>query len=73
MSIYEFCLIGLRLVNDKHFSSTWSTGLCKDVVFLFLQEGVKLFPEVTQTVITAIDQLRLLHADNSSLALPSGD
>lgn len=72
MSIYEFCLIGLRHVNDKHFSSTRSTGLCKDVVFLFPQEGVKLFPEVTQTAITAIDQMCLLHADSSSLALPSG-
>lgn len=73
MSIYEFCLIGLRHVNDKHFSSTRSTGLCKGVVFLFPQKGVKLFPEVTPTEITAIDQLRLLHVDNSSLALPLGD
>lgn len=73
MSIYEFCLIGLRPVNDKHFSSVRSTGLCKGVVFLFPQEGVKLFPEVTQTVITAIDQLHLLHVVNSNLALPSGD
>ncbi|EBJ7952896.1 hypothetical protein DTH24_15185 [Salmonella enterica subsp. enterica serovar Urbana] len=73
MSIYEFCLIGLRLVNDKHFSSVRSTGLYKGVVFLFPLEGVKLFPEVTQTVITAIDQLRLLHVDYSSLAVPLGD
>ncbi len=43
------------------------------MVFLFPQEGVKLFPEVTQTAITAIDQMCVLHADSSSLALPSGD